>query len=884
MKRVALLDLFAQKGGFLGDAALGALGAALVDRGHEVELVRSVLAEEPGADAEAWHARLASLVRRGRFDLVVLPRAWDPATIDALRAALAEGAALVRLTNGVAARLDDRFDRVLDPAGLLALAGGAADVPAAAFKRTTARELRALPLAPLAVPIEATNARGDDVLGSRPTLSGPSSGCPFLLDAAKSPLFADLGMDPDAIQTKGCTFCLDNTGAFVVRTEAEVLAAWLPQLRRLRGKNKSPGVREILLTDERPHPYLPALFRAVRDEGLGPIELMMKSRVDWLLEFADGPMSEAAAIAAESGSVLHVYLVGFESFDPFHLQLFNKGVTVEDNLRAIDALRALAARFPASFEHTKYRAHGIVLFTPWTRPEHLLENARVMRAVRFHELRAEAVRTRLRLYPRVPLHALAARDGLLVDRFEDGRGDRAAEQGYDASVPWRFQDARTEAIYRVATGLSRYDRTLADADVIEAATRFVLRYPGLARVPDVAYVPMDQAVRIWLPSPDGAETRTAGFDPEVDLVAAGVRRAALKEGVPSAAAEGLVRAYRAMGLAASVVVRHGLSAAVDTHEPGDAFAIVAVAADEATLAEVLDAQRGHRSGDGGDPAARMGALMGYPPCCVRAFAAQEDRGDNLQNERLTLRRAPAAPLHPLLNRLSHLRLVSHHPCVPDCAASIAVAEAALAQIAAISPEAADGVRAGMSVAVLVLDYDRRAWLAGAWDGDVFVVESVAPVGRTSGRWGSFDVRDLARLRLSPRGVSADLRDGRHLEIDAPGPILAVPGEPLAPSALAAISAPPREDPAPRRRAPLPPAIRPGVRVLGYHIAAVRSEGAGYGITLASPAHRFDLRVLEDDGGRHVLRRGPWAIDVEEPESLPDPARAALTMIARALPG
>ena len=39
-------------------------------------------------------------------------------------------------------------------------------------------------------------------------------------------------------------------------------------------------------------------------------------------------------------------------------------------------------------------------------------HARVMREVRFHELRSEALRTRLRLYPRVPLHALAERDGL----------------------------------------------------------------------------------------------------------------------------------------------------------------------------------------------------------------------------------------------------------------------------------------------------------------------------------------------------------------------------------------------------------------------------------------------------------------------------------------
>jgi hypothetical protein len=327
---------------------------------------------------------------------------------------------------------------------------------------------------------------------------------------------------------------------------------------------------------------------------------------------------------------------------------------------------------------------------------------------------------------------------------------------------------------------------------------------------------------------------------------------------------------------------------VDVHEPGDAFAIVAVAADEATLAEVRDAQRGHRSGDGGDPAAIMGALMGYPACCVRAFAAQADRGDNLQNERLTLRRAPAATLHPLLNRLAHLRLVSHHPCSGDCAASVAVAEAVLARLAAMSPEAAAGVGAVLSEPVLFLDYERRVRLRGAFEGDAFVVEEAAPVGRGPGRWHGqgFDLRDLARVRLSPRGVSAALRDGRRVEIEASLPLLVVPGAPLAPAALAALGGPLHEGRARKPRAALPAAIRPGVRVLGSRILAVRDEGEGYGITLGNGAHRFDLRVWPDaakDGALHVLRRGRWALDVESPEALPEPARAALTMIARALP-
>src|SRR6185369_15040985 len=127
-------------------------------------------------------------------------------------------------------------------------------------------------------------------------------------------MFASLDVDPTKVQLRGCTFCLDNDGAYAMPTEAEVLATWLPQLRELR--RRRPGFREVLLVDERPHPFLPALFEALlREPGLAPLDLMFKSRVDWLLEHADGAVARAAELAERSGSVLYLYLVGFESFD-----------------------------------------------------------------------------------------------------------------------------------------------------------------------------------------------------------------------------------------------------------------------------------------------------------------------------------------------------------------------------------------------------------------------------------------------------------------------------------------------------------------------------------------------------------------------------------------
>ncbi|MEZ4310003.1 MAG: hypothetical protein R3F14_18340 [Polyangiaceae bacterium] len=624
-----LLDLHARADGFVAGDAFGALGERLSAAGHRVSTERLVARDGEGAGEFA--GRVRGCVRGAGAEVVVLSRAWERGLVEAVREG-APSAKVVRVTQGVRAALDEAFDHVLDPTGVLALAEGESAPREAAYQRTTAAELRRR----LAVVGAETGAV---VTGGRPSISGPSSGCPFLLDARKSEVFAGLDMDPEEIQTKGCTFCLDNSGAYVVPEEGAVVGAWISGLRRIR--ESRPDVREVLLTDERPHPFLPAFFEAVEREGLGPVELLWKSRVDWLLEYAEA-VERACQIAARSGSVAHLYLMGFESFDRGHLALFNKGHGPELSEEAIAKMRELQERYPASFEHRRYRSHGIVLFTPWTEPESLIENARWMRRLRFHELRSEAVKTRLRLYPRVPLHALAERDGLLTEAFEEGRGDRAAEQGYDASVPWRFKDGRTEAVFQLANALHATDRGIADADLIETAARFVMRWPGLSKEPGLASLPVRAAVEAW-----GAPLAfllhelgpaAAAFDPEVEGIGKTGKRAALKESVRGADAEEMARAYRAMGFAAEVVLRHTMEKGSGAHAAGDDHAIVAVAEDERALGEVLSAQRA--LGQTEDRAAQgaavraMGALMGYPECCVEAFAELPDRGDNLENERL----------------------------------------------------------------------------------------------------------------------------------------------------------------------------------------------------------------------------------------------------------
>jgi len=349
---VLLLDLVAQRDGFIADDGMLRLAARLEQAGVGARVVRAV-GVSPG-DA----AVTEQLSAGPRPRLVALSRAWSEELLGWLRTLLPPDARLVRLTrDGTPSALDARFDAVVDVEGLLELAAGR--LPAQArFRPAVTADLRRK----LEAPVEPAPAAGD---GRRPTITGPATGCPWLADARKSPLFE--GLQAEGVQFKGCTFCLDQTGAYAAPTEAQVLASWLGQLRAIRAR--SPAAREVLLTDERPHPFLPAFFEALAAEpALHGVELLVKSRVDWLLELGESHLAKAAAAAARSGSVLHVYLVGFENFEAFHLELFNKGQTAEDSEAAIALLRSLSARFPASFEFRRLRAHGIVLFTPWRTP------------------------------------------------------------------------------------------------------------------------------------------------------------------------------------------------------------------------------------------------------------------------------------------------------------------------------------------------------------------------------------------------------------------------------------------------------------------------------------------------------------------------------------
>ena len=75
-----------------------------------------------------------------------------------------------------------------------------------------------------------------------------------------------------------------------------------------------------------------------------------------------------------------------------------------------------------------------------------------------------------------------------------------------------------------------------------------------------------------------------------------------------------------------------------------------------------------------------------------------------------------------------------------------------------------------------------------------------------------------------------------------------------------------------------------MRAAAFVIAAVERTAAGYTVRLArGPEHLAVHLRPHSDGTPYTVRKGRWALDIDDPQTLGDPARAAIGVLVRALP-
>lgn len=108
----------------------------------------------------------------------------------------------------------------------------------------------------------------------------------------------------------------------------------------------------------------------------------------------------------------------------------------------------------------------------------------------------------------------------------------------------------------------------------------------------------------------------------------------------------------------------------------------------------------------------LGALVGYPTCCVEAFARQDDRANNSGNRYHSQARTLApdgstpVPWPWELNNL-HTMIVPFYPCSYRCARALAWSRTALAEMARVHPELIEALRATLARPVLYFDHDHQ---------------------------------------------------------------------------------------------------------------------------------------------------------------------------------
>lgn len=148
----------------------------------------------------------------------------------------------------------------------------------------------------------------------------------------------------------------------------------------------------------------------------------------------------------------------------------------------------------------------------------------------------------------------------------------------------------------------------------------------------------------------------------------------------------------------------------DDREKGERRVELFAARDAATARRLADLQ----TGDPTESAQTIGGLLGYPACCVQAFAAQADRSDNSYNRYAIAARTSWGP-GPWPHALddTSLKLLPHFACTYRCERSRAQADALLTALAEEDGDLCRAVLEHLGGPVLYFDHDHQLRFDGS---------------------------------------------------------------------------------------------------------------------------------------------------------------------------
>jgi hypothetical protein len=322
----------------------------------------------------------------------------------------------------------------------------------------------------------------------------PEFGCHYARPAAKNELFGNLPphpvlKDPSLLPrarealarqietgSRGCSFCVFRNQETRVLPVDDTVDLVLEQARHLREEWKT---NDVYIQSENPFRFLEPLVEKAIGEGIPPERLYIRTTPALLVRHRES-LERCISSLSSIGGKMQIMQLGFESFIQRHLDIFNKGATVEENIEACRILRELHQKFgPQAVEG--YRGHGLILLHPWCSLDELRENLAIIEREAPFLRTAISVGSRLTLYNEfTPIFRKAMADGLVRRstagfgwdfRFEDRRMEvlvplTGRMAGTLASLV-REQRPADEDLVRRASTRSQFDLMAAAADWIE---------------------------------------------------------------------------------------------------------------------------------------------------------------------------------------------------------------------------------------------------------------------------------------------------------------------------------------------------------------------------------------------------------------------------------
>jgi hypothetical protein len=527
--------------------------------------------------------------------------------------------------------------------------------------------------------------------------------CHYRRRLARNPRYRGLDLTA-CMRDHGCAFCNRPAGRQTWRHGPEQLFA--RQLRALQ-ETHPPGKGRLAVRAV--GAAVLGNIEAIADELHAfrgrPLDLLLDARADTLLA-ARPALARALARLTGTEHRLHLALIGIESFVARELELLNKGTTWQQNLTAARTLFELEHEFPGHFAFREHGGLSLLLYTPWTRPEELALNLGIIRFSGLHEVCGKIFTSRVRLYDKLPIARLAARDGLLADAYADTLLDTARSHFYAHELPWRFEHPALEPVSRVLVRMtaasSDQDDPLARALTEARTTHAVAREP-LSLAIALVDAAIDEPTRadpeallssavasltgVEVDPPQGARAPRMGpeqlNDSEITSAAWATRLLPVRAGLkPVMRIEDAGRPCAGV----DVDVLRGLVPIVRrwNHPDGGAGYDLFLGRDESAVEAAIEAtSKLWRASDESEwkaAASRVGALLGYPGCCARAFAERPST-QRLRYTwiRLLQRLAQPSEVPAVFNPGSEV--IDWVPCSLDCQPSQERAAAMLEMLA-----------------------------------------------------------------------------------------------------------------------------------------------------------------------------------------------------------